>query len=186
MRRLRRFRYRWIHLRLPSYIIHSSSSIPTPSNNRPRRIPRPMDLILIPLQPNQPPARRAHTQKRSKAAHNHSQDGMPQPAARDNHHPRPPDANTIKKIVSVRCRGQEWCFRCRRKTGKRPKTSMLKRVRLKTWFVDGRREARTVLAMRAAFVDSEAGNLELLVRWLYYRNVIVVLTLLLVRRRNQM
>jgi hypothetical protein len=100
--------------------------------------------------------------------------------------PRPPDANTIKKIVSVRCRGQEWCFRCRRKTGKRPKTSMLKRVRLKTWFVDGRREARTVLAMRAAFVDSEAGNLELLVRWLYYRNVIVVLTLLLVRRRNQM
>jgi hypothetical protein len=37
---------------------------------------------------------------------------------------------------------------------------MLKSVRLKTWFVDGRREARTVLAIRAAFVDREAGNLD--------------------------
>lgn len=36
---------------------------------------------------------------------------------------------------------------------------MLKRVRLKTWVVDGRREASTVLAMSAAFVESEAGNL---------------------------
>ena len=43
--------------------------------------------------------------------------------------------------------------------GKRPKTSMLNRVRLNTWVVDGRREARTVLAIRAAFVESEAGNL---------------------------
>ena len=37
---------------------------------------------------------------------------------------------------------------------------MLNRVRLKTWVVDGKREARTVLAIRAAFVESEAGNLE--------------------------
>jgi hypothetical protein len=74
--------------------------------------------------------------------------------------PSPPDARTTRNIVRVRWRGQEWCFRCRRKTGKRPKTSMLNSVRLKTWFVDGRREARTVLAIRAAFVDSEAGNLE--------------------------
>jgi hypothetical protein len=36
---------------------------------------------------------------------------------------------------------------------------MLKRVRLKTWVVEGRREARTVLAIKAAFVESEAGNL---------------------------
>ena len=40
---------------------------------------------------------------------------------------------------------------------------MLNRVRLKTWFVDGRREARTVLAIRAAFVDREAGNLKRIV-----------------------
>ena len=39
---------------------------------------------------------------------------------------------------------------------------MLKRVRLKTWVVLGKREARTVEAMRAAFVLREAGNLALL------------------------
>ena len=38
---------------------------------------------------------------------------------------------------------------------------MLKRVRLKTWVVDGSREARTVLAIKAAFVESEAGNLNM-------------------------
>lgn len=37
---------------------------------------------------------------------------------------------------------------------------MLKSVRLKTWVVEGRRDASTVEAMSAAFVDSEAGNLE--------------------------
>jgi hypothetical protein len=74
--------------------------------------------------------------------------------------PNPPEASTIRKIVSVRCIGQEWCLRCRRKTGKRPNTSMLNRVRLKTCVVDGNREARTVLAIKAAFVESEAGNLE--------------------------
>ena len=36
---------------------------------------------------------------------------------------------------------------------------MLKRVRLKTCVVDGRREASTVEAMSAALVESEAGNL---------------------------
>lgn len=39
---------------------------------------------------------------------------------------------------------------------------MLNRVRLKTWVVLGKREARTVEAMRAAFVLREAGNLALL------------------------
>jgi hypothetical protein len=73
--------------------------------------------------------------------------------------PNTPEASTIRKIVSVRWSGQEWCLRCRRKTGKRPKTSMLNRVRLNTWIVDGSREARTVLAIKAAFVESEAGNL---------------------------
>ena len=38
---------------------------------------------------------------------------------------------------------------------------MLKRVMLKTCVVVGRREARTVEAMRAALVDREAGNLGL-------------------------
>ena len=36
---------------------------------------------------------------------------------------------------------------------------MLKRVKLKTCVVLGRREARTVEDIRAALVDSEAGNL---------------------------
>lgn len=36
---------------------------------------------------------------------------------------------------------------------------MLKSVRLNTWVVEGRREARTVLAIRAALVEREAGNL---------------------------
>ncbi len=45
----------------------------------------------------------------------------------------------------------------RRKTGKRPKTSMEKRVREKTWPVEGRREASTVDAIRAAFVLRLAG-----------------------------
>ena len=48
-----------------------------------------MDLILIPLQANQPPARSTHTQKRGKTAEDHSQDGMPQPTAWNNHHPKP-------------------------------------------------------------------------------------------------
>ena len=39
---------------------------------------------------------------------------------------------------------------------------MLNRVRLKTWVVLGKREARTVEAIRAAFVLREAGNLALL------------------------
>lgn len=67
----------------------------------------------------------------------------------------------MRKIVNARWRGQEWCLRCRRKTGKRPKTSMLKSVKLNTWVVEGNREASTVLAMSAAFVEREAGNL----RW---------------------
>lgn len=35
---------------------------------------------------------------------------------------------------------------------------MLKRVRLKTELVEGRREARTVEAIRAALVESEEGK----------------------------
>jgi hypothetical protein len=32
-------------------------------------------------------------------------------------------------------------------------------IKLKTWVVDGRRDASTVDAMTAAFVDKDAGNL---------------------------
>ena len=42
---------------------------------------------------------------------------------------------------------------------------MLKRVRLNTCVVDGSREARTVLAIKAAFVESEAGNLQRLLAY---------------------
>lgn len=73
----------------------------------------------------------------------------------------PPEAKITSRMVSQRCRVQEWCLRWRRKTGKRPKTSMLKRVREKTCVVVGSREARTVLAIRAAFVEREAGNLQI-------------------------
>lgn len=60
--------------------------------------------------------------------------------------------------VSRTCPVHDIARRCRLKTGNRPKTSMEKSVRLKTWVVDLRREASTVEAMRAAFVESEAGN----------------------------
>jgi len=48
-----------------------------------------MDLILIPLQPNQPPARRAHTQDRAETAQNHTYHRMPQSAVFMNDHPQP-------------------------------------------------------------------------------------------------
>lgn len=46
---------------------------------------------------------------------------------------------------------------CRLKTGKSPKTSMEKRVREKTCPVVGSREASTVEAIKAAFVERLAG-----------------------------
>jgi hypothetical protein len=44
--------------------------------------------------------------------------------------------------------------------GKRPKTSMENRVRENTCAVDGRREARTVEAIIAEFVEIDAGSLQ--------------------------
>lgn len=75
--------------------------------------------------------------------------------------PSPPLAPMTTKAVNVRWPRQETCRRCRRKTGKRPKTSMLNSVRLKTCVVDGSRDAKTVDAESAAFVDREAGNLKM-------------------------
>lgn len=43
-----------------------------PSYNRPSRIPRPPNFILIPLKPNQPPARHAHSKTSQDAAEHHS------------------------------------------------------------------------------------------------------------------
>lgn len=73
--------------------------------------------------------------------------------------PRPAPAPTTSASVSIRWPRQEICRRWRRKTGKRPNTSMLKRVRENTCVVEGSREASTVDAISAALVEREAGNL---------------------------
>ena len=44
--------------------------------------------------------------------------------------------------------------------GKSPKTSIENNVNEKTWVVEGRREAKTVDAIKAALVDNEAGSLD--------------------------
>jgi hypothetical protein len=44
-----------------------------------------MDLILIPLQPNQPPARRTHAQQRHDTTEHHAQNCVPQPTTRNHH-----------------------------------------------------------------------------------------------------
>ena len=67
-------------------------------------------------------------------------------------------ASKIRVAVRSTCNGIDTLRRWRRKTGKSPKTWMLKSVRLKTELVDGKREASTVEAIRAAFVDSDDGN----------------------------
>ena len=73
--------------------------------------------------------------------------------------PTPAPAVKMSRIVVMVCAREETCLRCLRKTGNRPKTSIEKSVREKTWVVELRREASTVEAMRAAFVESDAGNL---------------------------
>jgi hypothetical protein len=71
----------------------------------------------------------------------------------------PPPAPRTINAVNIKCPVQDACRTCRLKTGNKPKTSILKSVKLKTSFVYLSREARTVEAIRAAFVDREAGNL---------------------------
>lgn len=73
--------------------------------------------------------------------------------------PRLADANATRIAVSQTCEVQDRCLRCLLKTGKSPKTSILNSVRLNTCVVLGRRDASTVLAINAAFVEREAGNL---------------------------
>ena len=71
----------------------------------------------------------------------------------------PPPAPRTINAVNVKCPVQDACRTCRLKTGNNPNTSILKSVKLKTSFVYFSLEARTVEAIRAAFVEREAGNL---------------------------
>lgn len=71
----------------------------------------------------------------------------------------PPPAPTTNSMVRSAWACQATCRKCRRNTGNNPKTSIENRVREKTWVVEVSREARTVEAMRAAFVERVAGNL---------------------------
>jgi hypothetical protein len=71
----------------------------------------------------------------------------------------PPPAPRTINAVNAKCPVQDECRTCRLKTGNSPNTSILKSVKLNTSFVYFSREARTVDAIRAAFVDREAGNL---------------------------
>lgn len=68
--------------------VNEHQLVPMPPYDRPRRIPGPMNLVLVPLQPNQPPACRAHAQKRRYAAKYHTQNSVRQSTAR-NHHTQP-------------------------------------------------------------------------------------------------
>ncbi|KAK5012449.1 hypothetical protein LTR60_004374, partial [Cryomyces antarcticus] len=63
--------------------LHTSTSIPMPPYNGPRRVPRPMDLILVLLQPNQPPAAHAHCKARQQATKHHPRNRCPPATARD-------------------------------------------------------------------------------------------------------
>lgn len=74
--------------------------------------------------------------------------------------PTPLPAPITRKTVVTTCARNDTCLRWRRKTGKRPNTSIENRVSEKTWVVDVRREARTVDAIKAALVEREAGNLQ--------------------------
>ena len=56
-----------------------------PPYDRPRRIPRAVDLVLVPLQPNQPPACCSHAQKRHNTTEDHTQDSISQSASRNDH-----------------------------------------------------------------------------------------------------
>lgn len=70
--------------------------------------------------------------------------------------PTPPPAPITRSAVRATCQRQDTWRKCLRKTGNSPKTSIEKSVREKTCWVDGSREASTVDAMRAAFVEREA------------------------------
>lgn len=72
--------------------------------------------------------------------------------------PTPAPAARTKAKVRSRCPVHDTWRRCLRKTGNNPNTSIEKSVKLNTCVVDGKRDANTVEAITAAFVDREAGN----------------------------
>ena len=59
-----------------------------PPYHWPRWIPRAVNLVFVPLQPDQPPACCSHTQKRHDTTENHAQDSISQSASR-NYHTQP-------------------------------------------------------------------------------------------------
>lgn len=56
-----------------------------PPYDRSRRVPRAVDLVLVPLQPNQPPTCCSHAQKRHNTTEDHAQDSISQSASRNDH-----------------------------------------------------------------------------------------------------
>jgi hypothetical protein len=71
----------------------------------------------------------------------------------------PPFALIISTMVRAKWPRQDTDRRRRRNIGNRPNTSMEKRVSENTWVVDSSRDASTVDAIKAEFVDIEAGRL---------------------------
>jgi hypothetical protein len=70
----------------------------------------------------------------------------------------PADDAITRNMVSKIWPFQEFCRRCRRKTGKRPKTSIEKTVEEKTCVMLERGDANTVDAINAAFVERLEGK----------------------------
>lgn len=70
-----------------------------------------------------------------------------------------PEELVTRIMVRARLPCQDLLRSCRRKIGNSPKTSMEKRVNEKTWVVEGRRDASTVDAIIAEFVEIDAGRL---------------------------
>lgn len=70
----------------------------------------------------------------------------------------PADDRVTRKAVARTWPIHDSWRRWRRNTGNRPKTSILKSVNEKTCVVEVRREASTVDAMSAAFVDRDDGK----------------------------
>ena len=56
-----------------------------PPYDRSRWIPRAVDLVLVPLKPDEPPACCSHTQERHNATENHAQHSVSQSASRNDH-----------------------------------------------------------------------------------------------------
>lgn len=59
--------------------------IPMPPYHWPRWIPRAVDLVLIPLQPDQPPARCSHAKECHYTPEYHAQDSISQSATGNDH-----------------------------------------------------------------------------------------------------